>query len=40
METGVIDMVQQVTFENGSFVKLGVIQLALFQNVIENFNKN
>ena len=39
METGVMDILQQATFENGSFVKLYVIQLALFQNVIDDFNE-
>jgi hypothetical protein len=39
METGVMDILLQTTFENGCFVKLCVIQLALFQNVIDNFSK-
>jgi hypothetical protein len=39
METGVMDILQQATFENGSFVTLHVIQLALFQNVTDNFIK-
>ena len=39
METGVMDILQQATFENGSFLKLRVIQLALFQNAIDNLIK-
>jgi hypothetical protein len=30
-----MDILQRATFENGSFVKLHVIQLALLKNVIK-----
>jgi hypothetical protein len=39
METGIKYILQQVTFENGRFVKFRVIWLALFQSVINNFIK-
>jgi hypothetical protein len=39
METGVLYILQQIIFENGGFVKLHVIQLALFQKIVVNLIK-